>query len=73
MSGKLPIDRVREAQDAPAVYEEHRERFTRKQAALEQTDQLAEGERPPEPGAASSAEPAEPKDEDAEDTAKQRR
>ena len=47
MSGKLPIDRVREAQDAPAVYDEHRERFARKQAKLEQTNELAEGERVP--------------------------
>jgi hypothetical protein len=48
MSGKLPIDRVREAQDAPAVYEEHRERFAQKQARLEHTNERAEGERPPE-------------------------
>jgi hypothetical protein len=48
MSGKLPIDRVREAQDAPAVYDEHRERFAQKQAKLEQTNDLAEAERPPE-------------------------
>ena len=54
MSGKLPIDRVREAQDAPAVYDEHRERFAQKQAKLEQTNERAEGERLPEasdPGA----------------------
>jgi hypothetical protein len=47
MSGKLPIDRVREAQDAPAIYDEHRERFAQKQAKLEQTNELSEGERPP--------------------------
>ncbi len=47
MSGKLPIDRVREAQDAPAIYDEHRERFAQKQATLQQTDQVEEGELPP--------------------------
>jgi len=34
-------------QDAPAIYDEHRERFVEKQAKLEQTNELAEGERPP--------------------------
>ncbi|MBA3308288.1 MAG: hypothetical protein H0T04_06340 [Chloroflexi bacterium] len=47
MSGKLPIDRVREAQDAPAIYDEHRERFAQKQAELQETEQLNEGERQP--------------------------
>ncbi len=44
---KLPIDRVREAQDAPAIYDEHRERFAQKQAELQETEQLNEGERQP--------------------------
>jgi hypothetical protein len=48
MSGKLPIDRVREAQDAPAIYDEHRERFAEKQARLEQTDERTEGEARPD-------------------------
>jgi hypothetical protein len=48
MSGKLPIDRAREAQDAPAIYDEHRERFAQKQAKLANTNDIAEGERPPE-------------------------
>ena len=48
MSGKLPIDRAREAQDAPAIYDEHRERLTQKQARLERANLPEEGERPPE-------------------------
>ncbi len=47
MSGKLPIDRVREAQDAPAIYDEHRERFAQKQAELQETEPVEEGERQP--------------------------
>lgn len=38
MPGKLPIDRVREAQDAPKIYDEHRERFAERQAALRDAD-----------------------------------
>jgi hypothetical protein len=34
MSGKLPIDRVREAEDAPRVYEDHKQRFAEDQARL---------------------------------------
>jgi hypothetical protein len=51
MSGKLPIDRVREARDAPEIYEDNRERLTQKEAKLDQTDELAEGEQSPEPTA----------------------
>jgi hypothetical protein len=58
MSGKLPIDRAREAQDAPAIYDEHRERFAQKQAKLANTNDLAEGERKPE-DPARVAEPGE--------------
>jgi len=47
MSGKLPIDRVREAMDAPRIYEEHREKLTRKNAALARAVDPAEGEREP--------------------------
>lgn len=47
MTGKLPIDRLREATDAPRIHDEHREKFTQKQATLEQTNDLAEGEREP--------------------------
>ena len=50
MSGKLPIDRVREAMDAPRIYDEHREKLTRKDAALSRAVDPAEGERqPPSP------------------------
>ncbi|MEX2182862.1 MAG: hypothetical protein WEC14_00280 [Chloroflexota bacterium] len=38
MPGKLPIDRVREAKDAPKVYDEHRERFSQRQAELRDAD-----------------------------------
>jgi hypothetical protein len=58
MSGKLPIDRAREAQDAPAIYDEHRERFAQKQAKLANTNDIAEGERPPE-DASRVADPGE--------------
>jgi hypothetical protein len=34
MPGKLPIDRVREGEDAPRVYEDHKQRFSEKQAKL---------------------------------------
>ena len=34
MSGKLPIDRVREAEDAPRVYEDHKQRFAEERAKL---------------------------------------
>ena len=34
MPGKLPIDRVRAAEDAPRIYEDHKQRFTEKQAKL---------------------------------------
>ena len=32
MPGKLPIDRVRAAEDAPRIYAEEKERFTRNRA-----------------------------------------
>lgn len=66
MSGKLPIDRVREAQDAPAIYDEHRERFAEKQAKLQQTDQVEEGEGPP---AAEEHRPSDTQDATDEDRA----
>jgi len=34
MSGKLPIDRARAGEDAPRIYEDHKQRFTEKQAKL---------------------------------------
>lgn len=34
MSGKRPIDRVREAADAPRIYELEKQRFTEQQAEL---------------------------------------
>lgn len=44
MSGKLPIDRVREAEDAPKVYADHRQRFAEQQARLrDQSGQEAAG------------------------------
>ena len=41
----MPTDRVREARDAPKVYEGHRKALTEKLARLEQTNALAEGEK----------------------------
>jgi hypothetical protein len=38
MPGKLPIDRVRAAKDAPRVYEREKETFTKKQATLRAAD-----------------------------------
>lgn len=49
MAGKLPIDRVREARDAPKVYDEHRERFTSHQAGLREADDPVSGGRPEAP------------------------
>ncbi|CAN5564538.1 hypothetical protein BH20CHL7_BH20CHL7_00770 [soil metagenome] len=46
MPGKLPIDRVREAQDAPKIYDEHRERFSQRQAELRDADDPVAGARP---------------------------
>lgn len=34
MSGKLPIDRVREAENAPKLIEREKKRYARKQAKL---------------------------------------
>ena len=46
MPGKLPIDRVRESQDAPKIYDEHRERFAQRQAELRDADDPVAGARP---------------------------
>ncbi len=63
MSGKLPIDRVRESRDAPAVYEDHRKDFAEKRANLEQTDQPQEGERRPETGELGATAPVTAREE----------
>ena len=42
MPGKLPIDRVRAAEDAPRIYEDHKQRFTEKQAKLRAGDAPSE-------------------------------
>jgi len=55
MSGKLPIDRAREARDAPAIYDQHRERVAELQARLADRDDISEGERPPEQPADTNA------------------
>jgi hypothetical protein len=47
MSGKLPIDRVPGPQDQPRIQDEHRERFTRQQAAIRDSDGPVAGARPP--------------------------
>ncbi len=40
MPGKLPIDRVRAAEDAPRIYAEEKQRFARKEAKLRDGSQL---------------------------------
>ncbi len=57
MSGKLPIDRVREAHDAPRVYERDKQQYTEEQARLREgarahqpDTELAEGEEQPDGG-----------------------
>lgn len=47
MPGKLPIDRAREARDAPKIYDEHRQRFAEREAALRDADDPVAGARPP--------------------------
>ena len=64
----MPIDRVREARDAPKVYEGPRKALTEKLARLEQTHDLAEGEKRPETRRPDNAAPVTgrvPADEDA--------
>lgn len=61
MSGKLPIDRVREAQDAPATCDEHRERFAQERAALQETHQVPEAQPPPRKAMEQQA-PDQPED-----------
>lgn len=46
MAGKLPIDRVREARDAPKIYDEHRERFAEHEAAIRDERAAGPGPRP---------------------------
>ncbi len=47
MSGKLPIDRVRETRKAPKLYLEHSERLAKKEAKLRDADDPVAGARPP--------------------------
>lgn len=51
MSGKLPIDRVREARKAPKIYVEHSERLAQQEAELRDADDPVAGARPPAPEA----------------------
>ncbi len=46
MSGKLPIDRVREARKAPKIYVEHSERLAQQEAELRDADDPVAGARP---------------------------
>lgn len=46
MPKPLPIDRVRESRDAPKIYDEHRERFAEREAALRDADDPVAGARP---------------------------
>jgi hypothetical protein len=67
MSGKLPIDRAREAQDDPPIYDEHRERFREHEAALRDADDPVSGARP------ETDAPSEPFDDETVDQAGIRR
>lgn len=64
MSGKLPIDRVRETRKSPRVLEEHTERFANQEAALRDAQDPVSGARPPAPDV--SNESAVDADEDAD-------
>ena len=50
MSGKLPIDRVREAQDAPRVFEQEKRQYTEDQASLRDTARSRQQDGAPEAG-----------------------
>jgi hypothetical protein len=61
MSGQLPIDRVRGRQDAPKIYDEHRERFTEREAELRDADDPVAGARPlPAPDEVDEGDQASP-------------
>ncbi len=47
MSGKLPIDRVRETRQSPKVFLEHSERLAQQEAELRDADDPVSGARPP--------------------------
>lgn len=51
MSGKLPIDRVREAREAPKIFVEDSERLAQEEAELRDADDPIAGARPPAPEA----------------------
>ena len=47
LSGKLPIDRVRETRKAPRIFLEHSERLAEQEAELRDADDPVSGARPP--------------------------
>ena len=51
MSGRLPIDRVRETRKAPKVFLEHSERLAQQEAERRGADDPVSGARPPAAGA----------------------
>ena len=53
MPGKLPIDRLRAAEDVPRIYQKDRQRFAERQA------KLRNGSRPPGDDAARQSSPPE--------------
>jgi len=65
MPGKLPIDRVRAAEDAPRIYEDHKQRFTEKQAKLRASEAPPESDTPPTHADASADASATPVADDA--------
>jgi hypothetical protein len=71
MPGKLPIDRVRASEHAPAIYKRDKERFTEKRARLEarggpgMPPETGQSDTPPEGEADDGEEAQEPEPKDA--------
>ena len=59
MTGKLPIDRVRETRKAPKIYLEHSERLAKQEAELRDADDHVAGARP---------QPSDPTDDSSDPT-----
>jgi hypothetical protein len=66
MSGKLPIDRAREAADAPRIYELEKQRFTEQQAELHHETAPGQGAAGPPPDQVEDREDRAPDQDDPE-------
>ncbi len=67
MSGKLPIDRVRETRKAPKLYLEHSERLAKETAELRDADDPVAGARPPASDANDGSASESPRTDQPED------